>query len=183
MKMLPRAPDAATLKRSEAPVVAARSGAQSLVELSLALPVFLVLIIGILQFALWVRWAGVAQEAARDAAMTAADTYLAQYKRGTWQQAAGMHDDPAAWAAAEAAGIERGQAALRLAPTPGEPNPIVWLMLHENGLAPGEAGNRDIESTVAVWMPTLGLPFLPRLPGLDPYVTHAHVRPSRFYSY
>jgi hypothetical protein len=160
-----------------------RSGAQSLIEFALVAPLFLTLVFGLFQLALWVRWANVAHLAAREAATAASDAYLAQYQRGTYVLALGAGDDPAAWAVAEAAGVARGRAVLGPAPTPGQPGPLIWLTLHEDGPPRGQEGDRDIQATVAIWMPTLGLGFLPSPPGLNPYVTHVDVRPNRFYSY
>jgi len=179
---LPRISSAAYGRRGVR-VLPACTAAQSLVEFALVAPLFFALTFGLLQFALWLRWANIAQEAARESATTASSTYLAQYRPGTWQQAAGVADDPAAWVAAESAGIQRGQAVLSLAPTPGQPGPVVWLTLNEHGLAPGQMGDRFVHATVAVWMPTLGLSFLPRLPWLDPYITQVDVRANRFYPY
>jgi hypothetical protein len=159
-----------------------RAGGQSLVEFAMVGPVFLVLCVGLLQFGVWFWSANVAQEAARAAATTASGTYLAQYESGTWRLARGVADDPAAWAAAELAGVQRGQAVLSVAPTPGQPGPLIWLTLHEEAPASDHTERRDIEATVAIWMPSLGLGFLSQLPGLDPYITRVDVRTNRFYS-
>jgi hypothetical protein len=159
-----------------------RSNAQSLVDFALVSPLFFLLVFGLLQLALWARWAGVAQLAAREAAASAAGAYLAQYRDPGFQQALGAADSPALWADAEAAGLARGEAVLATAPTPGEPGPFVWLTLNEDAAEPGQIWSPTIRATVAVWMPTLWFSFLPVVPGLDPYVTQVTVRPDRFYS-
>jgi Flp pilus assembly protein TadG len=152
-----------------------------MVEFALAAPCFLFLVFGGVELATWGFAITVTQVAARQAADAASGAYLAQYRSDTYTQVAGVADAGSAWYLAVAAGVSRGNAALQFAPHAAETTSLVWVQLTEDGLGPGQEGDRQITAHAVVFLPAFGP--LPRPPGLYPYIATASVRPTRFYSY